>query len=102
MLLQSDDPYGTPTSLTTVQAGEAGFLHLLPALPSALSTGRVGGLLARGGFEVALDWQNGKLVKATIVARQSKPLKVRYAGKEIEVQAKAGQTYTFGPDLKAL
>ena len=101
MLLESDDPYGTPTSLTAVQSGEAGFLHLLPALPSALATGKVSGLVARGGFEVALDWQNGKLVKATIAARQSKPLKVRYAGHEIEIQAKAGQTYILGPDLKA-
>jgi alpha-L-fucosidase 2 len=100
MLLQSDDPYGSPTSLTAVQSGEAGFLHLLPALPSALATGKVSGLLARGGFEVALDWQNGKLVKAAIAARQSKPLKVRYAGQEIEFQAKAGQTYNLGPDLK--
>ena len=80
MLLQSDDPYGTPTSLTAVQSGDAGFLHLLPALPSALPTGKVSGLLARGGFEVSIDWQNGKLVKAVITARQSKPLKVRYAG----------------------
>jgi len=101
MLLESDDPYGTPTSLTAVQSGEAGFLHLLPALPSALATGKVSGLVARGGFEVALDWQNGKLVKATIAARQSKPLKVRYAGHEIDIQAKAGQTYRLGPDLKA-
>ena len=80
MLLQSDDPYGTPTGLTAVQSGDAGFLHLLPALPSALPAGKVSGLLARGGFDVALDWQNGKLVKAAIAARQSKPLKVRYAG----------------------
>ena len=49
------------------------------------------GLLARGGFDVSLDWQNGKLVKAAIQARQSKPLKVRYAGTEIEIQAKAGR-----------
>jgi alpha-L-fucosidase 2 len=102
MLLQSDDPYGTPTSMTAVESGEAGFLHLLPALPSALATGKVSGLVARGGFEVALEWRNGKLVKATILARQSKLLKVRYGGIEIEIQAKAGQTYTFGPDLKAL
>jgi alpha-L-fucosidase 2 len=102
MLLQSDDPYGTPTSLTAVQSGEAGFLHLLPALPSALATGKVSGLVARGGFEVALEWRSGKLVKATILARQSKPFKVRYASFEIEIQAKAGQTYTLGPDLKAL
>jgi len=100
MLLQSDDPYGSPTSLTAVQSGEAGFLHLLPALPSALATGKVSGLMARGGFEVALDWQNGKLVKAVIAARQSKSLKVRYAGREIEIQARAGQTYNLGGDLK--
>ena len=98
MLLQSDDPYGTPTSLTAVESGEAAFLHLLPALPTALATGKVSGLVARGGFQVALDWQNGKLVKATIAARQSKPLKVRYAGHEIEIQAKAGQTYNLGPE----
>ena len=102
MLLQSDDPYGTPTSLTAVESGEAGFLHLLPALPAALATGKVSGLVARGGFEVALQWRNGKLVKATIAARQSKPLKVRYAGREIEIQAKAGKTYALGPDLKAM
>jgi alpha-L-fucosidase 2 len=102
MLLQSDDPYGTPTSLTAVESGQAAFLHLLPALPAALANGKVAGLVARGGFQVALDWQGGKLRKATIAARQSKPLKVRYAGKEIVIQAKAGQTYTLGPDLKVL
>jgi alpha-L-fucosidase 2 len=102
MLLQSYDPYGTPTSLTAVESGEAGFLHLLPALPSALPTGKVVSLVARGGFEVALEWRDGKLVKATILARQSKPLKVRYAGHEIDIQARAGKTYTLGPDLKAL
>jgi alpha-L-fucosidase 2 len=100
MLLQSDDPYGTPTGLSAVQSGDAGFLHLLPALPSALPTGKVSGLLARGGFDVSLDWQNGKLVKAAIRARQSKPLKIRYAGREIEIQARAGQTYNLSADLK--
>ncbi|MEO8373525.1 MAG: glycoside hydrolase family 95 protein, partial [Candidatus Solibacter sp.] len=102
MLLQSDDPYATPTSLSPVQSGEAGFLHLLPALPSALPSGKVSGLLARGGFEVALEWKGGALVRATIVSRQSKALKVRYRGKEIEIAAKAGQTYRIGPDLKTL
>lgn len=102
MLLQSDDPYGTPTSLTAAQRGEAGFLHLLPALPPALGNGKVSGLVARGGVLVSLEWQQGKLVQAIITARQSKPLKVRYAGKEIEIQAKAGQTVKLGPDLKAL
>jgi len=60
MLLQSDDPYGSPTSLTAVQSGEAGFLHLLPALPSALATAKSAASWPAAGFEVALDWQNGK------------------------------------------
>lgn len=100
MLLQSDDPYGTPTSLTPVEAGDAAFVNLLPALPSALPNGSVSGLRARGGLEVAIAWQNGKLVKATLKASQTKPVKVRYAGKEIELQARAGQSYTLGPQLQ--
>jgi len=39
-------------------------------------------------------------VKAAIRARQSKPLKIRYAGQEIEIQAKGGQTYNLSADLK--
>ena len=100
MLLQSQDPYGTPTILTPVEAGDAAFVHLLPALPPAFPNGSVTGLRARGGVEVALSWRNGKLARATLAARESKPLKVRYAGEEVEIQAKAGQTYVLGPDLK--
>jgi alpha-L-fucosidase 2 len=100
MLLQSNDPYGKPTGMTAVQSGDAGFLHLLPALPSAFPNGKVTGLLARGGFEVSLAWQNGKLAKATVRAKEAKPLKVRYAGKEVALQAKAGQTIELGPDLR--
>jgi alpha-L-fucosidase 2 len=99
MLLQSEDPYGTPTSLTPVQSGEAGFVHLLPALPSAFPSGKVTGLKARGGFEVSIEWAGGKLVKAVITPKESKPLKVRYAGKEKEFQAKAGQAITVNSSL---
>jgi alpha-L-fucosidase 2 len=100
MLLQSDDPYGKPLDVTPVQSGEAGFVNLLPALPSAFPNGKVTGLRARGGFDVSLEWKAGKLVNASIKAKATKPLRVRYGGKEVEVSAKAGQTYEFGPELK--
>ena len=100
MLLQSDDPYGTPTSLTPVQSGDAAFVTLLPALPSAFPNGSVSGLCARGGLDVAIAWRGGKLTRAVLTARETKPLKVRYAGREIEIQAKAGQRYELGPDLR--
>jgi alpha-L-fucosidase 2 len=100
MLLQSDDPYGTPTSLTPVQSGEAAFVNLLPALPVALANGKASGLRARGGLEVAIEWKNGRLVKATLAAKQTIPVTVRYAGKEVRLAAKGGQTYSLGPDLR--
>jgi alpha-L-fucosidase 2 len=99
MLLQSHDPHATPTSLTPVQSGEAAFVNLLPALPSAFPNGKVAGLRARGGIGVDLEWRGGKLVKATLTASSSKPVTVRYAGKEKQFQAKAGQSYTLGPEL---
>ncbi|MBI4876200.1 MAG: glycoside hydrolase N-terminal domain-containing protein, partial [Acidobacteria bacterium] len=99
MLLQSHDPHATPAGLTAVEQGQSGFLHLLPALPAALAAGKATGFRARGGFEVDLEWQSGKLVRAVVRARASKPLKVRYAGKEVQIQARAGGVYRFGPDL---
>ena len=83
MLLQSHDPYGAPLRDSPVQNGQEGFLHLLPALPSALSNGSVTGLRARGGFGVDIQWREGELDRARIGSRLGKPITMRYAGSEI-------------------
>jgi alpha-L-fucosidase 2 len=100
MLLQSHDPYAGPTSLTQAQSGRSAFIHLLPALPAAFKDGSVSGLRARGNLEVSIAWTNGKLRRATLVARQTMPVKVRYAGQEVELTCQAGKAYNLGPDLK--
>ncbi|MDE0260783.1 MAG: glycoside hydrolase N-terminal domain-containing protein [Bryobacterales bacterium] len=91
MLLQSHDPHGKPLHDSPVQSGETGFLHLLPALPSALASGRVEGLRARGGFTVDLEWREMQLVRARILSQLGKPFVVRYGEIELRAQVPRGQ-----------
>jgi len=44
-------------------------IYLLPALPDAWKQGVVRGLVARGGYEVNINWDNGKLTNAALFAR---------------------------------
>lgn len=55
-------------------------IHLLPALPKAWPDGSVKGMRVRGGFEVDIDWEGGKLLQVTLrgVSNDSDNCTVRY------------------------
>ena len=85
-----------------------GFIYLLPALPSVWKDGSVKGLVARGGFEVDIDWKDGKLTKAIIHSRLGGVCRIRsnspIKGKGLrksketnlyELTTKAGCSYTL-------
>ncbi|HTE18494.1 MAG TPA: glycoside hydrolase family 95 protein, partial [Armatimonadota bacterium] len=55
----------------------AGEVSLLPALPAAWATGSVSGLRARGGYEVTMRWQAGRLQGATVRATLNNECTVR-------------------------
>ena len=58
------------------------------------------GLLARGGFDVDLAWDGGKLTKATIKSHLGNPCRVRVGDKTIDVKTEKGKAYTFDAGLK--
>ena len=70
-----------------------GAIHLLPALPKAWPTGKVSGLCARGGFEVAMSWKDGRLIEAVIHSKSGLPCKVVCGDKTWELTTTAGKSY---------
>ena len=82
-----------------VQSHE-GSIHLLPALPSSWPEGKVKGLCARGGFEVDIDWKDGKLSEAVIKSKLDNECKVRYNEKTIELEASKDKKYVLNSNLE--
>jgi alpha-L-fucosidase 2 len=84
MLLQSE-----------LTADGTAVIELLPALPSQWANGEVQGLCARGGYEVDIQWQNGRLKEATIKAKKTSSVTVMYDGKTKNLKLNAGNQQTI-------
>jgi alpha-L-fucosidase 2 len=75
---QIDGNFGGASGIAQmlVQCDE-GEIRLLPALPAAWPSGRVTGLRARGGFEIAMSWSNGAIERASVRSLAGRPLRLR-------------------------
>jgi alpha-L-fucosidase 2 len=71
------------------------YLDILPALPDALATGSITGIKARGGFELALEWENGVISSIIVKSLLGNKLLLRYKGKLIETETSAGESYSY-------
>lgn len=58
---------------------------LLPALPSAFSSGWVKGICAKGGILVDIEWKNGVLVNAFFTGKEGQKAVVYYKKEEKEI-----------------
>jgi alpha-L-fucosidase 2 len=60
---------GTAGVAEMLLQSHAGCIELLPAIPAAWSTGSFRGLLARGGFEVDVEWRDRRIIAVRVRAR---------------------------------
>ena len=90
---QSDANYGYTAGVAeALLQSHAGEISLLPALPPSWKDGSVTGLRARGGFEVNIEWKDGKLTKSEIKSLLGNPCVVRVNGKITNYTPAKGET----------
>lgn len=73
---------------------------LLPALPDVWKSGSVSGICARGGFEVSMNWKDGKLVNATLFSRAGNNLVLECNDQVVTLKTEKGKTYSFDSSLQ--
>lgn len=93
---QIDGNFGAAAGIAEMllQSNEARTV-LLPALPAAWSDGTVTGLCGVGGITYDITWNNGALVRATLLPKHDVTVTLVYQGKSQQVALKEGVAHTI-------
>ena len=77
-----------------------GYIELLPSLPSSWTHGRYSGFRAIGGFEISAEWQDGKLVHATVTSLDGNICRLKAGGlKRVTSAGTMVEATRIGSDL---
>ena len=106
-LFQADGNFGAPAGIAEmllqshVRLSDGSYeIELLPSLPKAWPNGKVTGLRARGGFEIDIEWEEGKLEDTKIKSLNGKSAIIRYGDKTVRHTASKGQISHLDANLE--
>ncbi|GAB3536518.1 glycoside hydrolase family 95 protein [Pontibacter brevis] len=100
---QIDGNFGATAGITEMlMQSHAGEIQLLPALPPAWQQGHIHGIVARGGFEVDLDWEAGKLKQLKVLSKLGNPCQIRYGDQVVTLKTEKGKRYVLNGNLQPL
>ena len=91
---QIDGNFGVQPIAEMLLQSHTGEITLLPALPKNWPKGYIKGLRARGGYEVDLWWEGGRLQRAVIRSRYSQTCLLR-PGTAVTITDNTGEKITF-------
>jgi alpha-L-fucosidase 2 len=98
---QIDGNFGATAAIAEMLLqSHADSVELLPALPAQWRRGSVRGLRARGAFEFSLEWEEGRLTRATILALKGGVVTLRHGEATAAYTLKAGETVIWRPSAK--
>jgi len=100
---QIDGNFGAPAGMIEMLVqSQLNEIAILPALPDALTEGKIYGVCARGGFELTFNWSNGKLQNLNVLSKAGQKCKLHYGDKIVEFDTQKGKSYLFDGGLKKL
>lgn len=93
---QIDGNFGYTAGVTEMLLqSHAGYLAVLPALPSCWQEGSFRGLMARGGFEVNCRWTQGRAAETELISHLGGPVTIHINGSVKKIETEKGGHYTI-------
>ncbi|BCZ44164.1 alpha/beta hydrolase [Clostridium gelidum] len=87
---------GTAAIAEMLLQSHEGYINFLPALPKEWEKGDIKGLKARGGFEVDMKWEKGRLTEAKIKSNIDNVCRIKFSRK---VKVKSGELQVEAKDI---
>ena len=98
---QIDGNFGGAAGIAEMlMQSRTGEIEMLPALPGAWPAGHITGLRARGGFEIAIAWDGGRLTSVEIQSVAGHKAVVRYGSRSTEIKLKPGHAVRLNSELQ--